>query len=225
MIKNKLKKLYLIIPVFLLFSCGTTSLKGIYCHSFNGGFDSTCLTFQDNKNFYYETSGDLGTYQKGKGKYDLQDKILKLRFEKDSVIQKSQVNAENWSYRDEEHADSINLIFKVYDAYNKELPLYATIFEESKDLEYVKENTVNSNGALTITKPKSSKTEKYRIGFIGYETLEVGLKHDSTQEIKVNLYPVQPQPISDTTHTYILKNIRKDYFLTSKDHMYRKLKK
>lgn len=213
-------KYFLTILTFSLVSCGTGKLQGIYCHSFNGGYDSTCMTFNKKGDFVYKTSGDLGTYLTGKGKYDLKDNVLKLSFEKDSVIQKSEMIIEDWSFRDDEETDSIDLIFKVYDAFNKELPLYATIFEESEDFA-----NVNANGALTITKPKNRKAENYKIGFIGYETLEVVLTHDSTKEIKVTLYPAQPQVISDTIHSYILKDIEKGSFLTSKDYLYRKVKR
>jgi hypothetical protein len=198
-------------------------MKGVYCNSFNGGFDSTCLTFKKNQHFVYETSGDLGTYIIGKGKYNLKSKTLTLNFEKDSVIKKSEVFIENWSFLDNEETDSIELIFKVFDAYNKELPLYATIFEENNDFAYLKKNIVNSKGALTITKPKSSKIEIYKIGFIGYETLEVALKNDFTKQIKVILYPAQPEVISDTTHSYVLKHIEKEAFITSEDDMYKKV--
>jgi hypothetical protein len=219
-----MRNYYLVILVLFLSSCGTNKLKGIYCQSFNGGDDSTCLTFKEDNKFAYRTSGDLGTYITGKGQYILRNKTLKLIFDKDSVIQKSEVNIEDWSFRDDEETDSIDLIFKVSDGHNKELPLYARISEESSDFAYSKENYVNRNGALTITKPKSLKTEVYKIEFIGYEILEIELKHDSTKEITATLYPAQPHLISGTTHSYILKDIKKDSFLTSEDYLYRKVK-
>ena len=218
-----MNKIYLGILVFVFISCGTKKLQGIYCHSFNGGDDSTCLTFKEDHKFSYKTSGDLGTYITGKGEYILKNKTLKLIFDKDSVIHKSEVKIEDWSFRDDEETDSIDLVFKVSDSQIKELPLYAQISEESKDFAYSKENYVNKNGALTITKPKSLKTEIYKIEFIGYDISEIELKHDSTKEITVTLYPAQPQLISDTTHSYILKDIKRDSFLTSEDYLYRKL--
>ena len=221
-----MKVFYLIILMFILFSCGTNRLKGIYCHSFNGGDDATCITFKKNHSFTYETAGDLGTYLTGKGKYNLQSKILKLKFAKDSVIQKSTIKIEDWSFRDDKETDSIGLIFKVYDGFNKGIPFYgATIYEESDNYSYSNQNNVNRNGALTITKSASDKTESYIIGFLGYETVKVALDHNSTKEIKVTLYPAQPQIISDTSLTYTIKNLEKDSFLTSQDYLYKKVKK
>ena len=221
-----MKKIYLGILVFVFISCGTKKLQGIYCHSFNGGDDSTCLTFKKDKTFTYETAGDLGIYWTGKGKYNLEKKILELRFDKDSVIQKSTVTTEDLSFRDDKEADSVGLIFKVYDGFNKGIPFYgATIYEESDNYSYSKENNVNRNGALTLTKAASNKTESYKIGFLGYETVKVDLDHNTTKEIKVTLYPAQPQIISDTTLTYTLKKVEKDSFLTSQDYLYRKVQK
>lgn len=221
-----MKKICITILILSFFSCGTNKLQGIYCNGFNGGFDSTCLTFKKNKTFTYETAGDLGIYLTGKGKYNLANKILELRFDKDSMIQKSTVKIENLSFRDDKEADSVGLIFKVYDGFNKGIPFYgATIYEASDNYSYSKQNNVNRNGALTLTKAASNKRESYKIGFLGYETVNVALDHNFTKEIKVTLYPAQPQIISDTTWTYTLKNIEKDSFLTSQDRLYRKVKK
>lgn len=216
-----MKKFYLIIFLFSLLSCGTNRLREIYCHSFNGGFDATCLTFNKDKTFTYKTSGDLGTYITGKGNYHLTNKTLKLEFDKDSVIKKSTIKIEDWSFRDDKETDSVGLIFKVYDGYNKGIPLYgANISEESKKNSYSKQNFVNRNGALTITKPKSDKTESYKISLLFYETAVVDLKHNSTKEISVTLFPEQPQKITDTTFIYTLKDLEKDSFLTSEDYLY-----
>ncbi len=219
-------KRYFVIIIFnlLLFSsCKAQKLEGAYCHSFNSGYDVSCLTFKENNRFTYKTSGDLGTYITGKGNYSLMRNTLKLDFDKDSLIQKSEVTIKDLSHKDKRETDSIDLIFKIYDGHNNEIPFPgAFIHNVSEDISVSKQNSSNRDGHATISQPKNSRTETFKVGSIFYEKIDITVKNDATKEIEVILYPEQPNKISDTTFIYYIKKIDKKSFLTTDDHFYKK---
>lgn len=55
---------------------------GTYCIDYDMKDFSDCLTFETDKSFSYEYSGDTGVFEYGQGKYRFVDKHLVLNYNK-----------------------------------------------------------------------------------------------------------------------------------------------
>ena len=218
-----MKKILLILfLVIYTDSFSQNKLSGKFCNSFNTGYSSVCIDLKENNKFEYVEAGCLGVENFGKGEYILTDKNLKLRFDKDSIQFFSTIKIENWEFKDRK--DSIEFIFKILEKTNLREPLPAIILQESDSFEYDKSKQTNSDGRLTLTKPRNLKSEKYRVLFLGFEQFEFSLENDHTKKVTIELALETPNLISDQIFTFELSKITPDIFVTENGEKFKRVK-
>lgn len=218
-----MKKILLILfLVIYTDSFSQNILSGKFCNSFNTGYSSVCIDLKENNRFEYVEAGCLGVENFGKGEYFLTDRKLKLKFDKDSIQFFSTIKIENWEFKDRK--DSIEFIFKILEKTNLREPLPAIIIQESDSFEYDKSKQSNSDGRLTLTKPRNQKSEKYRVLFLGYEQFEFSLENDHTKKVTIELAPETSNLITDQIFTFELSKITPDIFVSEKGEMFKRVK-
>ncbi|QYA26917.1 hypothetical protein G3I01_15910 [Gramella sp. MT6] len=188
-----MRKIIPVILAVLIYGCNTQKdIIGNYCSSFNGGFDSSCYYFKENQTFEYETVGDLGTYIKGSGKYEVGNKKIKLVFNSEPTIPKTQISKVDIP---EKSKDSINLRFVIKDETgNKQYG--AMVLLASQD--YKNKNYYSPDEDLIINKERSDQFEKIKIINVFYEPFTFTQKLNKSQEIEIIQIPEQPHIVSDT---------------------------
>ncbi|MEP6262271.1 MAG: hypothetical protein ABJ092_11875 [Gillisia sp.] len=218
-----MKKILLILfLVIFTNSFSQNKLNGKFCNSFNTGYSSVCIDLKENNRFEYVEAGCLGVENFGKGEYFLTDKKLELRFDIDSIRFLSTIRIENWEFKDRK--DSIEFIFKISEKNNPGEPLSAIILQESDSFQYEKSKQTNSEGRLSLTKPRNQKSEKYRVLFLGFERFEFSLENDHTKKVTIELAPETPNLISDRIFTFELSKITPDIFITEKGEKFKRVK-
>jgi hypothetical protein len=210
--------LSILFVVMLTDSFAQRKLSGKFCHSINGGYTAVCIDFKESNRFEYVVTGDLGIESMGKGNYCLQRKNLKLNFEKDSTDFKSLLKIEKWE--DKDRLDSIDLIFNIIEKGNTNEPIAGVILKEHQSGRIEKTFQTDSNGYLTMTKPRNQALENYSIASIGLERYEFTLTLDSTQIVFISLAPDSPKIISDQILILEMSQIKHRSFITKKGELY-----
>lgn len=207
-----MKKIIPFILTVLIYGCNVQKdIIGNYCSSFNGGSDSSCYHFKENKTFEYETVSDLGTYIIGSGKYEIKNKKIKLVFNSEPPVPKTQIKKVDIP---EKSKDSINLRFIFKDRTgNKQFGTMVLL--ESKN--YKNKNFYSPNEDLIIKKERSDQFEKIKIINVFYEPLTFTQKLNKSQEIEIIQIPEQPHIVSDTIRYLDLKRKKSKVVLESRN--------
>lgn len=209
LINLNMKLFFLLINILIYSVCyPQIDIQGKYCKSYNTGYSSVCIEFHENSKFSYSTHGCLGIEDKGKGNYLLKEGKIILNFDKVEKEQRSKIYIQK--IIDNKIKDSIRLNLKIFDGYNVDIPLPATILSEADSFKYEKGFKVNEQGEVTIFKPKNSKVEKYRILFIGYEQFEFKLSNSKSKNIEIILNTAGPNFISDQTMEIAVKHYNQE---------------
>jgi hypothetical protein len=192
--------------IILLISLVTFSqekMNGEYCLTFGEG-DATCIDFKENNRFDYVVSGCLGISAIGSGNFELKDENLKLIFDKAEQNSKSIIQIAETETQSEKE---INLEFEIKDENGIELP--ANVIRTS-DRKHFFFNELNKIFIVDKNSPKA----KYRVEFIGYETLEFEIDHKTDKVINIILFPAQAKVISDKEIIMKWKKINDNEFRT-----------
>ena len=166
-------------------------LTGKYCLTYGEG-DATCIDFIENNRFDYVKSGCLGTIEIGSGKFELKNENLKLIFDKTDLVSKIKIKITDIKTENEKE---INLTFNIKDENGNELP--ANIIRPLNERKYFFYDENNK----TFIVYKNSPNAKYRIEFMGYETIEIEINHTNDKKISVIMPRERAEIISDTTRT------------------------
>ena len=179
-------------------------LIGKYCSIPLGESDVTCINFKKNNQFDYVVSGCLGITSIGSGKYELKNDNLNLIFDKTEQTSKSEIQiADNETQSEKES----NLKFNIVDENGFELPANVIRTSDRKHFFFDEPNR-------TFIVDKNSPKAKYKIEFIGYETIELVIEHNTDKEINVTLFPAQAKIISDKELTINWNKINDNEFKT-----------
>ena len=215
---NIMKKiLHIIILMTSILTFSQEKLGGKYCSIPIGESDVTCIDFKENNRFEYSVSGCLGTSHIGTGIYELKNKILKLEFDKKEQPTKNKVKVTEIKSQSEK-----NIEFEFIITDENELPLYVNIVEKPniKGFEIYKEKN-------KIEVEKNNSKAKYEILSLGYGTVELELKHNSSKKIEITMFPVQAKVISEKVFEWNLTELNeKEFKVGSKIwNTFRKIKK
>lgn len=180
----------IVINLLLFISTLTFSqekLLGNYCSIPIGESGVICIDFKENNRFYYQVSDCLGITHIGNGKFKLKDENLNLIFDKAEQSLKSKIKITESQSKSKE---KINLKFLIVDENEFEIP--ANIIRTSHT-----EHFLFDEFKKAYIVDKNSPKTKYKIEFIGYETIEIEIDHKSDKLIHIKLFPVQTKIISD----------------------------
>ena len=115
-----------------------------------------------------------------------------------------------------------NIEFEFIITDENELPLYVNIVEKPniKGFEIYKEKN-------KIEVEKNNSKAKYEILSLGYGTVELELKHNSSKKIEITMFPVQAKVISEKVFEWNLTELNeKEFKVGSKIwNTFRKIKK
>jgi len=192
--------------IILLISLVTFSqekMNGEYCLTFGEG-DATCIDFKENNRFDYVVSGCLGISAIGSGNFELKDENLKLIFDKAEQNSKSIIQIAETETQSEKE---INLEFEIKDENGIELPANVIRTSDRKHFFFDELNKI-------FIVDKNSPKAKYRVEFIGYETLEFEIDHKTDKVINIILFPAQAKVISDKEIIMKWKKINDNEFRT-----------
>lgn len=212
---------YIMVFVLVIISNYTFSQEkfiGIYCANFNSGYSGVCINFINNEEFEYTTSGCLGVQEIGRGKYYFNKDKLKLAFNNDKFIYKSELEIK--PIEGIQDPDSVNFHFTILNYENDPLPAY--IRQESVNPEYNKIYKTTVEGKTSISKPKDSNVERYTVFFVGYELFELSIMNDTNKKVIIKLAEPSPHIISNKTYKYNISETGADYFLTDQNLLYKK---
>ena len=190
--------------IILLISLVTFSqeqMTGEYCLTFGEG-DATCIDFRENNRFDYVVSGCLGISAIGSGSFELNDENLKLIFDKAEQNSKSIIQIAETETQSEKE---INLEFKIKDENGIEIPANVIRTSDRKHFFFDELNKI-------FIVEKNSPKVKYRVEFIGYETIELEIDHKTDKVITIILFPAQPLLISDKELNWELTEFNKNGF-------------
>tara|TARA_R100001369_G_C3261358_1_gene158192 strand:+ start:93 stop:692 length:600 start_codon:yes stop_codon:yes gene_type:complete len=192
-------------------------LSGKYCSIPIGESDVTCIDFKENNHFEYSVSGCLGISHVGTGIFELKYEILKLTFDKKEQLTKSKVKITEIKSSSEK---AIEFEFIIID--ENELPVYANIVEKPNVRGF---EIYEEKNKIEVEK-KNSKV-KYEVLSLGYGTIELELKHNSSKKIEITVYPVQPKVISKKVFEWKLSELNEEEFKTGPKlwNTFRKIKK
>jgi len=192
--------------IILLISLVTFSqekMNGEYCLTFGEG-DATCIDFKENNRFDYVVSGCLGISAIGSGNFELKDENLKLIFDKAEQNSKSIIKIAETETQSEKE---INLVFEIKDENGIELPVNVIRTSDRKHFFFDELNKI-------FIVDKNSPKAKYRVEFIGYESLELEIDHKTDKVINIILFPTQAKVISDKEIIMKWKKINDNEFRT-----------
>tara|TARA_R110000822_G_scaffold121318_2_gene255081 strand:- start:570 stop:1211 length:642 start_codon:yes stop_codon:yes gene_type:complete len=211
------KILQIIIFLTSILTFSQEKLSGKYCSIPIGESDVTCIDFKENNNFEYSVSGCLGTSHIGTGIFNLKNKTLKLTFDKKVQPAKNQVKINEIKSSSEKN---IEFVFIIKD--ENELPLYVNIIEKTNIRGY---EIYEEKNKIEVEK-KNSKV-KYEILSLGYGTVELELKHNSSKIIEVTMFPVQAKVISEKVFEWNLTELNENEFKVGTKiwNTFRKIKK
>lgn len=197
-------KFFLTILIFSFVACSSQNkISGDYCYSFNAG-DGNCIEFKKSNRFNWESTGDLGTYYVGSGIYSLEGEMLILNFDKNIGINKSKIKIESISNNSD---DEVRLRFRILDNKKQPLPGVRVTIKQDSHLNFQSD----IEGYLEINLPKEAEPTKIEISnLLGYENVKFNLIPNSDKEINVELYPQQPEKISDKIFQFKILSFTKD---------------
>ncbi|MGV8944930.1 MAG: hypothetical protein ACOH1N_00750 [Lutibacter sp.] len=193
-----MKKLLLIsflLSQITLFS--QEKLKGNYCTISIGESDVTCIDFKENNRFVYRTSGCLGTYRYGIGKYNIKNSSLTLLFDKSDKEFRSEIKT---SKLENVNNDSIVHSFKIIDENGIKIPS-VTIFKKTGDFEF-DENISDENGNILFRYLNNRVNEDYEVEYFGYENFKFKIDNRKSYEILIKLSLSKPTWINGEQHIY-----------------------
>jgi len=189
--------------LILLFLCLTTlnsfsqkRLTGKYCLSWVGGISGgTCVKFLENREFSWETGGDMGISSSGRGYYEINESQLFLKFNNDTLTYDSTVKLIETI---DKKRDSISLKLKFIDFQKQPVAGLTIILDNTQkyqsDINGILEikNIRRSEHALTIHTNNLYALENYSFKIIP--------KVDTS--VLITLHPQKPKLISNETFTY-----------------------
>ncbi|WP_157514663.1 hypothetical protein [Christiangramia portivictoriae] len=218
-----MKKFIILLQILTAsFTYSQSDLKGNFCSSLNGGFNSTCIEFQENTKFKFYTYGCLGMESTGIGDFSFKSNKLILKFDKVATSQKSQIKIEN--VYNQNKKDSIKLHFEILDGNLNMRPLPANILLGSDSFDLKKAYQANEDGEAIISKGRSSKKEKYKILFVGYEIFEFELSNSSSKNIEIVLESQGPRIISNKVYEYDLEEIKENLIILKDGNRFKRSK-
>lgn len=196
-----MKKLILLFLITTISSCASKVTEGKYCHSFNDGYSSQCIDFNNRHTFNWQTSTDFGPPTIGQGKYEIKNNKLYLIFKKDSLNYESTVERLNTEVPGK---DKISLVIKVVDEQHMPSPNALVTLDKYPN----EKNYTDINGIVKIENiPKGEKP--IYINTEPREFLEsYSFDYTPTKNAKflVTLYSAKPKLITDTTFVYEIRN-------------------
>lgn len=200
-----MEKSILLILTFTVITCSSQNqMSGNYCYGFNDG-DGNCIDFLDSNRFNWESTGDMGTYYVGSGRYSFEDEKLILRFDRNIEGNPPNLNIESFPADSDNEVD---LRFRILDNHKQSLPGVRVTVRQDSLLIFQSD----INGYLEINSLlKESKPVKIELSnLLGYQNLEFELIPDSDKEINLVLYPQQPEIISDQTIQFKILSYSQD---------------
>ncbi|WP_405199106.1 hypothetical protein [Christiangramia sp. LLG6405-1] len=216
-----MKKFIILLQILTAsFTYSQSDLKGNFCSSLNGGFNSTCIEFQENTKFKFYTYGCLGMDSTGSGDFSFKSNKLILKFDKVATSQKSQIKIENVHNK----KDSIKIHFKILDGTLNMRPLPANILLGSDSFESTKNSQANEDGEALILKARSNTNEKYKILFVGYEILEFELSNSSSKNIEIVLESQGPRIISNKVYEYDIEKVKENVIILKDGNRFKRSK-
>jgi len=164
----------------------------------------------------------LGMESTGIGDFSFKSNKLILKFDKVATSQKSQIKIEN--IHNQNKKDSIKLHFEILDGNLNRRPLPANILLGSDSFDLKKAYQANEDGEAIISKGRSSKKEKYKILFVGYEVFDFELSNSSSKNIEIVLESQGPRIISNKVYEYDIEEVKENLIILKDGNRFKRSK-
>lgn len=192
-----MKKLILLLLITTISSCASKVTEGKYCNSFNGGYSSQCIDFNNRHTFNWQTSTDFGPPTIGQGKYEVKNNKLYLIFKKDSLNYESKGEVLNTEVPGK---DEVSLVIKVVDEQNMPSPNARITINGNKGERYFSD----IEGLIKIQHiPKNEDPIEILVEPLDFlESYNFNYTPNKNANLLVTLYKAKPKLITDKTFVY-----------------------
>lgn len=186
-----------------------TNFDGTYCKEYDLKYFSDCLTFEKERNFKFEYSGDTGVFEFGEGEYQIIGKHLILKYNKTEPIEIGHHVAKIWT----NNKDSINLQFNIFDFDGLPLPAVTVVYEDSLSKYDYTGVTSNKKGIAIINLKKDRTDLQIEISHLGFELYKFSLDKNYNYNIYVFLQREgDGLPIKNQIDTLEIQEVKLKYF-------------
>lgn len=205
------------VKIIILFFVGTLynnlhaqdRFDGMYCKEYDLKDFSRCLTFERERSFMYEYSGDTGVFEFGKGEYQLIDNRLILNYNKTEPIKIGHHVSKIWT----NSKDSINLKFNVFDFDGLPLHGVTVVYKDSLS-KYGYSGVASNENGVALLHLKIDRTDlQVKISNVGFRSYEFSLDKNYNYNISVFMQKDgDGEPIRNQIDTIRIEKIRNKYF-------------
>ncbi len=187
-------------------------IKGTFCVDYDLKDFSSCLKFNENREFIFNHSGDTGILEYGKGEYKLTDNQLILNYNKTPVKKLGYYNFSIWK----NNLDSIDIIVSVFNKRTKAPIKYANVFfKDSTNKVGYTGFSANESGMVNLTTTKDKNTIELNVIYIGFLEQKINLTRNKNYMIEVYLKEIEDEngiPILNQIDTLELVQYNKKQF-------------
>lgn len=182
---------------------------GTYCIDYDMNDFSVCLTFETDKSFSYEYSGDTGVFEYGQGKYRFVDKHLVLNYNKTAPMQIGHHVSKIWT----NNSGMVNVNFAFFDFDGNVIPNVSIIYKDNLSKNGYSMLSADKEGFAKLITNKEDQSLQFTASKIAYNQHKFTIDKNYNYDITVYLQDEEDAlPIRNQIDMLFIEKIRPKFF-------------